>query len=32
MSLTSDKHRVEQLIGMMTKDGHPLGKFMWGKY
>ncbi|XP_077981898.1 nardilysin-like [Glandiceps talaboti] len=30
MSLTSDEHRKQQLIGTFAKDGHPMGKFMWG--
>ncbi|XP_022087201.1 nardilysin-like [Acanthaster planci] len=30
MSLPSDYHRKLQLIGAMSREGHPMGKFMWG--
>ncbi|XP_071954430.1 nardilysin-like [Antedon mediterranea] len=30
MSLPADHFRKQQLFGSFTKEGHPLGKFMWG--
>ncbi|XP_038056169.1 nardilysin-like [Patiria miniata] len=30
MSLPSDYHRKQQLVGAMCREGHPMGKFMWG--
>ena len=32
MSRTSDRTRKEQLLGTLARDGHPMGKFMCGKY
>ena len=30
MSKPSDSVRYDQILGTMAKDGHPMGKFMWG--
>uniref|UniRef100_T1J428 Nardilysin n=1 Tax=Strigamia maritima TaxID=126957 RepID=T1J428_STRMM len=30
MNLTSDSLRKQQLLGQLTKVGHPMSKFMWG--
>ena len=30
MSLPSDHHRKQQMLGSLTRDNHPMGKFMWG--
>ncbi len=31
-SRPSDKNRYEQLLSSMAKQGHPMGKFMWGRF
>jgi len=30
MALVDDDSRCEQLIGLFSKEGHPIGKFLWG--
>ncbi|KAJ8017575.1 Nardilysin [Holothuria leucospilota] len=30
MSMPSDTYRKAQLLSSMSKDNHPMGKFMWG--
>jgi len=32
LSLTSDKNRIEQLLGSVANKCHPMSKFMWGSY
>lgn len=32
LGLTSDKNRIEQLLGSLADKCHPLSKFMWGLY
>jgi len=32
LSLTSDKNRIEQLLGSLADKCHPMSKFMWGSY
>ena len=29
-SFHTDSARKEQLLGSLAKEGHPMGKFMWG--
>jgi len=32
LSLTSDKNRIEQLLGSLANKSHPMSKFTWGLY